>query len=97
MKIKFDAAADADVSDAYNWYELQEVGLGEQFLGALQDALKLVTDMPTMYPVIDGLARRCVLRRFPYSLYYRVEQDTVRVIACFHGNRDPIVWRNRIG
>ena len=28
-------AAAADIEDAYQWYELQRPGLGEEFLGAL--------------------------------------------------------------
>jgi hypothetical protein len=36
-----------------------------------------------------------VFRRFPYSLIYRVIGDDVFVLACFHGKRNPRVWRSR--
>ena len=44
------------------------------------------------------LDRRCraLLRRFPYSLMFVIEADeTVTVIACFHGSRDPAHWQKR--
>ena len=96
MIVRFDAAADADVSDAYNWYEDQQRGLGEDFLAAVRSAVDMISEFPNAYPVIDGLARRYVLKRFPYSLYYTVQSDTLRIVACFHGHGDPIVWKRRM-
>jgi hypothetical protein len=36
-----------------------------------------------------------VLHRFPYSIFYRIVSRQVVVIACFHGKRNPTVWRSR--
>jgi plasmid stabilization system protein ParE len=35
------------------------------------------------------------LRRFPYSLFYRIIDDQVIVVACMHGRRHPRRWRSR--
>jgi hypothetical protein len=35
------------------------------------------------------------LRRFPYSLFFVIEDETLIVIACFHGSRDPAQWQTR--
>jgi len=35
------------------------------------------------------------LRRFPYSLFFIVEDETLLVIACFHASRDPLQWQKR--
>ena len=40
--------------------------------------------------------RRARLRTFPYGLFFRVVDDGVFVIACFHSSRDPRVWRRRV-
>jgi hypothetical protein len=37
--------------------------------------------------------RRAPLRRFPYSLFFVIENEALLVIACFHGSRDPARWR----
>jgi len=97
MTVRFDVAADADISDAYTWHQKQKPGLGEEFIAALGHAVDLVCENPLAYPVIDQLAHRCVLRRFPYCLYFVIQGDVIRVVACMHGKRDPIVWRRRLG
>ena len=33
-------------------------------------------------------ARRVIVRRFPYGLYYRVDSDQIAVIAFYHTKRD---------
>jgi hypothetical protein len=35
---------------------------------------------------------RALLRKFPYSIFYFVFDDTVVVLACFHMKRDPQDW-----
>jgi plasmid stabilization system protein ParE len=35
------------------------------------------------------------LRRFPYSLFYRIIDDQVIVVACMHGRRHPRRWQSR--
>jgi hypothetical protein len=39
---------------------------------------------------------RARLRKFPYSLFFRVEISALVVIACFHGSRDPQRWERRV-
>ena len=91
----FRTAAAADVEEAHNWYEGQRRGLGEEFLAAVQAALEQVESNPQLYAVLYRDTRRVLLRRFPYGLYYRVLDDRVIVVACFHAKRDPRVWRAR--
>lgn len=48
-----------------------------------------------MFPVVFKAVRRALLRRFPYALFFVIEDEVIFVIACFHGNRDPLQWQNR--
>ena len=50
---------------------------------------------PLMFPVVFKAVRRALLRRFPYALFFVIEDEVIFVIACFHGNRDPLQWQNR--
>ena len=51
---------------------------------------------PRQFPVVYKSIRRALLRRFPYALMFVIEADeTLTVIACFHGSRDPARWRKR--
>ena len=83
------------MEEAYQWYESQREGLGEEFLHAVQAAVDSVLENPKMYPVVRRDTRRALLHRFPYSLHYRVIREQVVVVACFHGKRDPKRWHSR--
>jgi plasmid stabilization system protein ParE len=51
---------------------------------------------PRQFPVIYKNVRRALLRRFPYALMFVIEADeTLTIIACFHGSRDPALWQKR--
>jgi hypothetical protein len=52
---------------------------------------------PWQFPVVYKSIRRALLRHFPYALMFVIEADeTLTVIACFHGSRDPARWRERL-
>ena len=92
--VRFLAAAEAEIDEAIVWYENQSQGLGAEFARALRVAeLAVMRDagrFPVLYVAESGRqVRRVLLRRFPYSVHYLLEADTVVVLACLHGRRDP--------
>lgn len=44
---------------------------------------------PLRCRVVHATLRRALLPRFPYCIFYRVDQDHVVVLAALHGSRDP--------
>ncbi len=91
----FRPAAAADIEDAYNWYESQRRGLGDEFMVAISSAVESISENPLGYPVIHRQTRRLLLSRFPYGVYFRLLDNHPIVIACMHGSRDPIRWQSR--
>ena len=51
--------------------------------------------MPGRYPVVRGSARRALLRRFPYAVFFVASPDLVNIIAYLHARRDPRHWQER--
>jgi hypothetical protein len=51
---------------------------------------------PLSYPIAEGEFRRALMHRFPYSVFYRVEGDTVFVMTLMHNHGDPDVWLGRV-
>lgn len=39
--------------------------------------------------------RRALTRRFPYGVFYIVEETKIIVFAVFHAKRDPALWKER--
>lgn len=88
--------AEADVRDAYHWYEEQAHGLGDESLRATDATLASLQRHPEAHPTVYGSVRRALLRKFPYGLFYVIEPDAIIVLACFHVRRDPKSWQNRL-
>ena len=93
---RFLAAAYDDVESAYVWYEHQHAGLGAEFVRAVEAAIAAVLAFPDAYPVVHRDARRVLIQRFPFCLFYRLDGHGVILIACLHAARDPELGLSRI-
>jgi len=87
--------AEADIEEAYHWYECQRSGLGSDFLLCVEEGLEKIQKDPEMYPVVHRNVRRLLIRRFPYGIFYITGPGLTTVLAVFHGHRDPKVWKSR--
>ncbi len=87
--------AESDIQNAFEWYEAQVPGLGSEFVRAVDVCLSAIGRNPLAYPIVHKQVRRALIRRFPYGILYIAEQETVVILACFHGKRDPKAWRDR--
>ncbi len=94
MRLVVRLAAEQDVQDAYDWYELQRSGLGDEFLAALTTTHGHILTYPYSHAVLYRDIRRVLLpHRFPYGLFYRIDGDAIIVVACMHARRDPRSWQ----
>jgi len=89
-------AAELDLVAIEDWYEAQRQGLGAEFRDAVDAAIARVANNPLIYPERYRGARRVLLRRFPYVLWYRSYDIFVVILACIHGKRDPRSIRARL-
>ena len=89
MRVRLTAAAVGDIEQARNWYEKRRPGLGVTFITRVDEAIQSIGANSQVYQQIHRDVRRARLRRFPYGLYYRVEDDESVVLACLHFRRDP--------
>jgi plasmid stabilization system protein ParE len=88
--------AEAEVEEAYRWYEKQSAGLGTEFLRVVDAVMEAIRRQPELYPVKYKSARQVVVRRFPYCIYYIIQPDGgIEVISCFHTSKNPRRWRSR--
>ncbi|HOC70504.1 MAG: hypothetical protein BWX80_01667 [Candidatus Hydrogenedentes bacterium ADurb.Bin101] len=90
--------AKKDVEHAYRWYEEQSLGLGMEFLRCLEVILTSIQHTPTIYPTVQGTCRRAILRRFPYAVFFEIEQErnSCTVYSVFHCAQDPDKWQERL-
>jgi plasmid stabilization system protein ParE len=94
-ELRLQSGAEADLADALLWYEEQAAGLGLQFLRAVEARFASIVRSPELYPVVFRGVRRALVRRFPYSVFYRVDPDAITVLACVHSRSHPRRWQSR--
>jgi plasmid stabilization system protein ParE len=87
--------AEADLVEAFAWYEGQRPGLGSEFFAEVARVLERVENAPLQYAVVQGETRRAIVRRFPYAVFFIVDADVIAVTAVMHGRRDPQRWQTR--
>ena len=88
--------AEREIQEAFDWYEERGEGLGAEFLRAADACLSGVRRNPDAHQIVHGEARRALLRKFPYALFYLTREDTIVVLACFHVKRSPADWQRRV-
>ena len=88
MKILILDEAEKDLVDGFSFYEQQLKGLGEYFLNSLFadiDSLQLYAGIHAQH---FGYYR-LLSKRFPLAIYYRVEDQTIKVYAVLDCRRSP--------
>jgi len=55
-----------------------------------------VRENPLLYPIVYDKFQRYLLRRFPYAIYFREENDQIVVFGLFHCARDPQTVRTNL-
>jgi len=93
LRVTLRPRAEADLVDAFAWYEERLPGLGEAFLRAVDASLARIQRQPEAYPEAHPHIRRAPLRRFPYGVFYVIRDDRIDVLAVHHARRRPRAFR----
>ena len=89
MKLSYTDRAKDDIELAYAWYERQRSGLGFEFLDCIEIAVKSIEESPKLYRVYYSRYRGCVIRRFPFSVFYTIEDNEIVVHSVFDNRQNP--------
>lgn len=95
LDVRIRPEAEQDMAEAASWYERQQRGLGQKFLDEVLAALMRLAETPLAYELIHRSARRALLRRFPFAVFYTFEEGVVLVVGVLHGSRHPRHWMRR--
>ncbi|MEW6594383.1 MAG: type II toxin-antitoxin system RelE/ParE family toxin [Thermodesulfobacteriota bacterium] len=96
MRARFLSPAVNEMFDAAVFYEKQVAQLGERFLSTVEGAVADLCEQPEGWPDIGDGVRRRPLRRFPYSVLYRIDEGEIVVVALMHQRRRPHYWIGRL-
>ncbi len=92
LKVRFTKEATCEFMDSVQWYESKGKGLGLSFTDEMDSLLERIRLNPDMYPNIAENIRRIQMNKFPYSVFYTIENDFLIILRVFHNKRSPIKW-----
>lgn len=87
--LRFLPEVEGDAINGYLWYEPKSPGLGDEFLRMFYACAGDIPRNPLLYQKVHGDFRRCLLRRFPYAIYFMINDSRIIVTGLFHCARDP--------
>lgn len=91
----FHPLAEQELNEAASYYNTVSPGLGTTFLDEVERAVKQILEHPEAAPQVNRVVRRKLVRRFPYSVMYSIQTDTIRILAIANQKRRPFYWRGR--
>lgn len=87
--------AEADLVAAKAWYDARRPQLGNDFLLCVEEVFDGIQRMPQQHGVVFETLRLALVRRFPFAVVYRLDEDQITVLAVYHTRRNPRGWQGR--
>ncbi len=94
-KLELSNEAEADFESSYNYYASVSETVADNFFKQTNESFEQILKNPEIYPKIYKNIRRYVLKKFPFVVYFQIENEIIKVIALFHTSRNPEIWMQR--
>ena len=89
MNLRYTDRAKDDLELAFVWYERNRRGLGFEFLDCVETSIKSIIDNPKICRTHYADFKGCVIRRFPFSIFYIIEKTEIVVHSVFDNRQNP--------
>jgi toxin ParE1/3/4 len=95
-RVIFHSGAELDLLSATSHYENQRKGLGREFRQEIEAAVARIRENPREFPShTEPGTRKCLVRRFPYTIFFAELEDSLWMVAIAHHKRRPGYWSRR--
>ena len=92
----FHEEAEAELHGSVAFYEGRRRGLGADFQVEVQKAVEQIQKNPNMFPLHRDDVRKCLVRRFPFTIFFQDLDEAVWILAVAHQKRKPDYWLDRL-
>ena len=98
FRVIHDTEATFEFREAVAWYESQAEGLGVQFTLEVDNVIAAISSQPLRFSKASRKSRRAQVLGWPYTIYFAVnaEHREIKVLAIWHGARNPTELRRRL-
>lgn len=95
-ELSFTAFAQSQYREAHRWYEAVQAGLGEQFANQVDEAIQRLVRNPAQFKIAAKQYRRILLKRFPYEMFFELDDDHIVIYSVFHTSQNPKRWEAQL-
>ncbi|HET6402008.1 MAG TPA: type II toxin-antitoxin system RelE/ParE family toxin [Candidatus Kapabacteria bacterium] len=96
MKYRLTSAAEEEYAESALFYLEESPQAALDFIEIIDAAIEEIAEFPARYPIYDEEVRVKNLLKFPFSIFYRIERDHVRILSIYHASRKEDQWENRL-
>jgi hypothetical protein len=98
FRVIHDSEAAFEFQEAVTWYEGQSEGLGVRFTLEVDAVIAAISSQPLRFSKAGCKGRKARVPGWPYSIYFVVNEACaeIKVIAVWHGSRNPAELRRRL-
>jgi plasmid stabilization system protein ParE len=97
MNYYFHPGALQEYAEATQYYAEITTSLATGFVSQVEEGINIILLNPQAWPPIEEDVRRYLTKRFPFGIYYTIEEnENVIIHAIMHLSRKPGYWKARI-
>jgi len=96
MIIKLNSSAKKDLKDGFYFYEKQEMTIGSYFLDSIFSDIDSLIITAGIHQIIFNKYYRLLSKRFPFAIYYTIQENIIYVEAILDCRRKPAWIRERL-
>ncbi|MCK4766415.1 MAG: type II toxin-antitoxin system RelE/ParE family toxin [Candidatus Aminicenantes bacterium] len=96
MRYIFHPEALREYEETALYYGEVSAALAEAFIKSMEKGIEQILDFPGAWQLVEEDVRRHLLHRFPFGIYYTIEEDYIMIVAVTHMSRNPGYWKNRL-
>lgn len=95
FSIELSDAAELDLDKSYQYYYEDSPKIAAKFYKRINLGFENIKQNPNSFPFAHKDIRKLVVEKFPFVIYYRIDNTVIKVIAIFHTSRNPEIWNER--
>src|SRR5215471_12789623 len=94
--IRIAASARCDLDEGFEFYESQEIGLGDYFLSSVRADIESLKITAGVHRILYADYHRLLCKTFPFAIYYTKREADITVFAVVDCRRDPAWIRGHL-
>jgi toxin ParE1/3/4 len=97
VKVRFLSPAQTEVARSALYYLEASPQAAFEFEEEIEEACREIILSPNMYEFDPKSGHRLkLLKKFPFTLYYQIENNDIVIVAAAHHARMPGYWKDRL-